>query len=253
MTEPLNQLIQAPQLSSTQGCRFCKNFGSPAKVGATGESRLRVPFVSSFRFLQFRKSVSPANELYKDNETGIGDIRISFPIYKNKWQTSFGISQYSKTNYNLFEISPIGPASDSLYNYETVNGQRGINQLNWKNGFKVSKNFNLGLESSYYLGNSQEYFDTRIKTTPDDYIGINAVAPNTLATASISTIQYKGLSNSVSFSYFKPMKSIRSELLVGGQYDLTSNLDIINNKIIYKIGLNDTTETTTSYNIPKGF
>ena len=204
---------------------------------------------------EFRSSTNSNNEIYKDNELGMGSVRIAFPLFKNKWQTLFEVNSFSNTNYKLFEIAPIGTISDSIYSYESINGIGGVNQFSWKNGIKFTKNINLGLEMSYYFGNTELSQITKLKNTPNDYEDNINKATNTSISSVENFVQYSGFSSTPSVSIYMPLKKSNTDIFLGAKYDLSSNLNISNTKVSaidYNIIL-DTIRTTTTFALPKGY
>ena len=67
------------------------------------------------------------------------------------WGAAWGLKQYSSSNYSLYGEKNIIGTSDYIPTY--YEGTGGINQVYFSNGWRLGKNFSLGLNSSYLFGN----------------------------------------------------------------------------------------------------
>ena len=70
----------------------------------------------------------------------------------NWWKMTVGAQPYSNVGYNIetsFYDSSIGNYS------EVFKGEGGLNQVFWGNGFRLGKNFSIGVNASYVFGDSK--------------------------------------------------------------------------------------------------
>ena len=77
-------------------------------------------------------------------------IFAGFPITK-WWKSGVGIMPYSKIGYNIETLVKVEDFSDVVHSF---NGDGGLNQVFWGNGFNISKNFRAGVDITYLFGQS---------------------------------------------------------------------------------------------------
>ena len=105
---------------------------------------------------------------YLSNRTAISYMSFVFPVAK-WWGTSIGIRPYSSVGYKIYTKDSSGTVN---YYY---NGQGGINQVFWGNGFRIKKLY-FGANVSYLFGNliysstdsfpaSSHYMNTKVVQT----------------------------------------------------------------------------------------
>jgi hypothetical protein len=93
----------------------------------------------------------------------------------NWWASSIGFGQYSNVNYKFRGSKFIEGTSNE---YETaIEGEGGLNDFHWTNGFAIGKHLSLGVKSSFIAGgiNQSEVLNdlslaTTITTKQQDYI-----------------------------------------------------------------------------------
>lgn len=79
--------------------------------------------------------------------------RISLAFKPNKkWAFSIGLKPFSSINYLLQETNIA--ADNSLLLTKTIDGSGGLNQVYFSYARSISKNFSIGLTSSYYFGSA---------------------------------------------------------------------------------------------------
>ncbi|WP_372751288.1 hypothetical protein [Labilibaculum sp.] len=66
--------------------------------------------------------------------------------------TAISLVPYTNVGYEITTIETVTGGTD--YYQRTVTGNGGLNQLVWTNGFKVSENFHLGLNTIFIFGNN---------------------------------------------------------------------------------------------------
>jgi len=77
-------------------------------------------------------------------------IYAGFPITR-WWKSGIGIMPYSKIGYNIETLTEVENFSDVV---QLFNGEGGLNQVFWGNGFNVSKNLRVGVDITYLFGQS---------------------------------------------------------------------------------------------------
>ncbi len=77
-------------------------------------------------------------------------IYAGFPITR-WWKSGIGIMPYSKIGYNIETLIEVDNFSDVVHSF---NGEGGLNQVFWGNGFNVSKNLRVGIDITYLFGQS---------------------------------------------------------------------------------------------------
>lgn len=73
--------------------------------------------------------------------------------FSKKWAGTIGLAPFSTVNYNIFSNQNFGDASDALIQYD---GQGGLAQFYFGNGFQISKNLSLGFNASYIFGSIEK-------------------------------------------------------------------------------------------------
>lgn len=96
------------------------------------------------------KGLQDTKQNQRDFGGNLGYLALSFPVAP-KWSAGISLKPYSFVNYQQNSYSRIG---NSIYEAQYVySGKGGLNQINFTNGFQVTKNLNLGIEGTYLFGN----------------------------------------------------------------------------------------------------
>lgn len=234
---------------------------------------------SSFEFGINTHYISASNEAgvnAQNIESGIGDLRLSLPVKRNRWQTMLGVRQYSKISYyaNFMEAMP-NFAEDSLYAMETIDGQGGLNEVSWKNGFNITSDLHVGFDLSYYFGNANYRHQNYVQSADSN---LNYTAPsydnNDLrgiyqATGSqplenIIRKNFRGVGASVGLSYYQDVEPLNMGVFLGATYDLMGDVNINVNQRTYdgfflntnsgRLAIGDTLEfDEPALSIPRGW
>ena len=181
VTTPFSSLIPIGELSDNS---FSNNLGMGG-VGISNGSYWHLnnqnPAALVYnRFTTFEMGIASDVRQLVNNETkdisGNGNINymgFGVPIIKGgKWVTSFGFNPYSNTNYKLFSEELILGVDGSLtssivnYNYE---GNGGLSQVYFSNGFKLGDEFSIGFKGSYIFGNLSSNISSKISNEPQFY------------------------------------------------------------------------------------
>ncbi|HEY0297948.1 MAG TPA: hypothetical protein VGB84_01890 [Arachidicoccus sp.] len=73
------------------------------------------------------------------------------------WGLSFGLKQFSSSNYYFSQPQDVIGSIESIP--ATHDGSGGINQVYISNGFRIGRNFSVGLNSSYLFGHMKDEKD----------------------------------------------------------------------------------------------
>jgi hypothetical protein len=143
-------------------------------------------------------------ENVKENMTSgsLSHLILGFPIM-HWWKTSVGILPYSNVNYTVISFENKDNIGKVQYEYA---GSGGLNQFYWSNGFKLHKNFSIGLNASYIFGTTDK---TQKVTFPDSVFYISS--------QSINSTNISDISLEFSAQYHAEIKH-NLNLVVGGVY-----------------------------------
>ena len=114
---------------------------------------LREHFFSFEISARFKQVVySGAGVTAPDNKTGdfaVRRINLAAKITK-RWGSSLGLMPFSTSNFSYLTNKNIqGTPLNVVANYE---GDGGVNQFYWSNGYKITKNTSIGVMSSFLFG-----------------------------------------------------------------------------------------------------
>jgi len=93
-----------------------------------------------------------ANILAPDNKTtdfAVRRVNLAAKITKH-WASSLGLMPFSTSNYNYLTTKNI--QGTNLNVSATYEGDGGVSQFYWSNGFKITKNTSIGVTSSFLFG-----------------------------------------------------------------------------------------------------
>ena len=135
------------------------------------------------------KSVTYAGNgvnLVNNKSTDISFEKLAFAHkLKNWWGISIGLMPYSTSNYNFSGTKNIqGTSLNANADYE---GTGGLNQVYISNGFKVFKNFRVGLQTTVLFGNF-----TQKEILYTDALNITAYPVTTTSKIYTSKLVFKG-------------------------------------------------------------
>lgn len=108
---------------------------------------------------------------FLNNRTGLSYMAFVFPVAK-WWGTSIGLRPYSSVGYKIYDQKTQDSIGTVNYSY---NGEGGINQIFWGNGFRIKKLY-FGANVSYLFGDliysardsfpsSSNYMNTKVIQT----------------------------------------------------------------------------------------
>lgn len=107
-------------------------------------------------------------------------LTTAFPVMRSKknpglmfWSTSVSLLPFSKVNYKLQYDDPIIVA-DTVNNWldVTETGSGGLAQVSWANGFRLNRNFSVGVKASYVFGSIITDYANQLRETsqPVEYV-----------------------------------------------------------------------------------
>jgi hypothetical protein len=188
------------------------NFLNPASYAALDSLAAFEAGVNS-KFSWFRS----ADDTAIVNRTALGHIALGFPFPGIKrWGMSLGLLPYSSIGYKLVYKS-LSPTGDSVtYQYD---GSGGMNMLYFGNGFKLHKNFSIGLNVCYLFGLMTNSSAVLFTTGENN---VNLVADKIV---NVSDVLLNG-----GFQFKFPIKK-RYTCILGGVYTNTTDVHAIKNII----------------------
>ncbi|MEZ4902934.1 MAG: hypothetical protein R2822_14865 [Spirosomataceae bacterium] len=128
------------------------SYGSPLYINA-----LNPALLAKNRYTTFEvgvggqyKGLQDTKQSQRDFGGNLAYLAIAFPVAP-KWSSGISLKPYSFVNYQQNSYSRIGT---SIYEAQYVyGGKGGLNQINFTNGFQVTKSLNLGVDLTYLFGN----------------------------------------------------------------------------------------------------
>lgn len=135
------------------------------------------------------------------NNAGFGYLTLAFGVIPKKWSTSFGIRPLTVAGY---EVNARENAGSDIGNVNYLyTGSGGFNVLHFNNGFKLFKNFYVGLNANYNFGNVQMSRSVLFNDS------LNALNSRIAEDFSLNDINFDlGMRYEL---YFRPFKKIRKE------------------------------------------
>ena len=120
---------------------FSINISNPASLASTQLT------VFDFGVKSNTVKLETTDKKFTSNQTALSYMALAFPVAK-WWGMSFGLLPYSSVGYKIYDQKEDTTIGTINYAYE---GQGGINQMYWGNGFRI-KNFYVGANVSYLFG-----------------------------------------------------------------------------------------------------
>lgn len=96
-------------------------------------------------YMQNLKTVTDAE---RSSNMTLNYILFGFPINR-WWKTSLGVMPYSQIGYDVKITVEVDNFSNIVH---SMQGDGGLNQFYWGNGFKIGKKLRLGINSTYLFG-----------------------------------------------------------------------------------------------------
>jgi len=162
------------------------------------------------------KDMAKASEIASGWNGGFAYGTFAFPIIRNRWSFSMGISPYSQVQYSIEETRNIN--NDDETARLSLEGSGGLSRVHFSNGVRLFKGLAVGLRASYLFGAIDE--DLSILPQTRD----NA----SLVTSYIDNIYYRGVVLEPAIHYALKVGE-NTTLNLGGVYQPETALNAIRN------------------------
>jgi long-subunit fatty acid transport protein len=172
------------------------NFNNPASYTAFDSTSFIFEGGIIFNFVQLKTNTQSTNRTY----ASVGYLTFGFPVTR-WWKTTLGLLPYSNVGYNVSSDSYLANVGTFTRIYT---GSGGINRFMWGNGFKLNKNFSIGVNASYLFGSMTRESES---TFPDSAYYLNYRNDN--------NIEVGGLYFDYGFQYTAKIKK-DVKLTIGG-------------------------------------
>ncbi|BDD02810.1 hypothetical protein [Aureibacter tunicatorum] len=132
--------------------------------------------VFDFGMIYENKTISGNNQKQNNGFANLAYLTAALPIKANKMGLSFGIMPYTTVNYKAENVSRFaGPNNEPIEQTSIMEGRGGVSKAFLGLGYRLSKNFSVGVEGVLYFGSinrdiSTSLFDLRDPSTTPDYI-----------------------------------------------------------------------------------
>lgn len=169
---------------------------------------------------------------------GLRSMAMSFPVLsKARWVSSFTLLPYSNVKYNTF-------AADSVQNALATTqfqGDGGITEFAWSNGFTIYKNLSVGFKASYLFGEISEASIVKFESS------------ETLFNYSITYEErstYSDINLSMGLAYRQPLGDAKW-LNIGGIYQLGSDISGKEKTLYRRVGsATELTSGSLTFDVP---
>lgn len=84
-----------------------------------------------------------------DQAASLRYMALSFPVVRSRWTTSFALLPLSSVKYKTYSQDSLDIGERGITQFQ---GDGGITQLIWANGFTIFKTLNVGFKASYIFG-----------------------------------------------------------------------------------------------------
>lgn len=183
------------------------NFVNPAAVTA----RDTLAFMANFGLYSDNKVFSQSNIKSVNNTFNIGDLAISFPIWRSS-AMMIGITPYSNTgfgtSFKYTDPDVIGNVGNIDF---TAEGNGSVYKFFAAAGVTFFDRLSLGAEMDYYFGRISKTYDTTISDA--SYVSIN----------NNNIIRLSAVGGKFGIQYEQPLGS-EASLAIGATYSTSANL-----------------------------
>ncbi len=218
------------------------NLQNPALLTHNTFSSFQVGLIGDFR--------NHESTVGKDKDSGasLRFMAMSFPVIRNRWTTSFALLPLSSVKYHTYSQDSIDTGVLGITQFQ---GDGGLSQLIWANGFRIYKSLALGVKASYVFGTIDR--QSRVQIFSEDFSSNYAIAY-------LESTAYSDFNFSLGLSYRWILQE-KKFLNFGATYDLSNTLEGTENQIFQRLRLSGTTVQTqiikenikTEFTLPKTF
>lgn len=201
-------------------------------VGVSLSESYRLNFLNpaanaSLQFTTYAMALENLNSSAKDSNdkqnasaTYLSYLAIGFPL-GDKGGMTFGLLPNSSVGYSL--ISNEYDVSNNITEVTQYIGDGGTNKVFLSVGYKLFKNFSIGLQGNYIFGKIENSI-------------LNQVKDASLATKYQTTSNVKGLTLNGGFQY-KGKVNDKMDFLLGGNFDFKNEIEATGNEYLYSVSL----------------
>ncbi|MFY0605682.1 MAG: hypothetical protein JXR10_03145 [Cyclobacteriaceae bacterium] len=219
------------------------NLQNPSFLVTNGFSSFQVGLSGDFR--NYESNADTGSE----NAASLRFLAMSFPVVSKRWASSFALLPLSTVGYSTFSQEDVGATATSITEFE---GEGGISQLIWANGFRIYKTLALGVKASYVFGNISR--ESRVQLAGEDF-GSNYAISYFQETA------YSDVNLSLGVSYKFFMKENTRAINIGGIYELSNELEGVTDEFYQRLSLSGATiqgqsiseGEKSTYGLPESF
>ncbi|QOI96325.1 MAG: hypothetical protein HRU69_02015 [Flammeovirgaceae bacterium] len=146
-------------------------------------------------------------------------LAAAFPVKPGKWTTSVGLMPFTNVNYKFIYYDSVRDNNNNVVDTIAVQeqGSGGLNQLYWSNGYRLHKNWAIGLKAAYIFSSIENDFANTL-------INVNQPVPFLIAVKEQTYVNDFQFTGGLSFS--KDSLGKRNNIIVsaGLTYSFASNL-----------------------------
>lgn len=182
------------------------NLINPATLTFNTLSSFQVGLIGDFR--TYETELDQA----EDNSASLRFLAMSFPVIQSRWTSSFSLLPLSTVNYNTYNEDLV---DDGVLGITQFQGEGGLTQAVWSNGFRVYKALSVGLKASYVFGTIDK--ESRVQLLGENFNSNYAISY-------LESTTYSDYNFSVGLFYRWVMNE-RQFLNFGAVYDLSNTLE----------------------------
>jgi hypothetical protein len=134
-----------------------------------------------------RVNASTATQSSELDGGGLSYIAMSLPVKPTRMAIGLGLNQISSVNYNLSQTSPV--VNSDLISENIIEGAGGLSETYLNTGFRLFKNFNLGLQASYVFGSTVR---TNLVSLLDEEGVVQGARSEYFERLSLNDVSFKG-------------------------------------------------------------
>lgn len=135
---------------------------TPASLGSLDDHFFSLELGARFKAVKYSGDYV---SLDNNSSAYLQATRLALAIkVKSFWGASVGLMPYSSSNYSFYSNKYIVGTTNSVNTHYTGTG--GLNQFYFANGFKINRNFSIGVQASVLFGSlmQNEVLNTNVTT-----------------------------------------------------------------------------------------
>jgi hypothetical protein len=202
--------------------------------------------------LMERRSIKGDTISEKSTGGNMNYLVTAFPIKPGRWTTSLGLMPYTTVKYKFSYIDDIENSTEKVSVIEEGSG--GLTQLYWSNGIRLSKDFAVGLKTTYIFSSIVNSYKNTLAPRPNQTQYVAAIEEK-------SYVKDLSFSAGVSYSKDSLFNQKKYRLSIGAVYNFAADLNTTKtDKLVRTTMSGDTVESVIlpssqrgSIDIPAGF